>query len=70
MATKLIYTGRGDFLWHVPARDLTDEDFKERAELWKENNITEAVILASGLYEKPKAEPKKVTAAKEVNHGR
>lgn len=65
MTTRLIYIGRGGALIHVPPRDLTDEDFAERAELWKENGITEAVILNSGLYEKPKAEPKKVTAAKD-----
>lgn len=62
MATKLIYIGRGDAIYHVPARDLTDEDFKERAELWKENDITEAALIKSGLYEKPKAEQKKDTA--------
>lgn len=53
MATKLIYLGNGSFFYHVPARDLTDEDFKERAELWKENEITEATLIKSGLYEKP-----------------
>ena len=66
MAIKLHYTGRGEALVHVPARDLTDEDFAERAELWQENGITEAGILSSGLYEKPKTEqPKKIKAAKE-----
>ena len=70
MAIKLTYTGRGDFLWHVPTRDLTDEDFAERAEAWKEHNITEALLTKSGLYKKPEAEPKKERAAKEVNHGR
>jgi hypothetical protein len=66
MAIKLYYVGRGDALYNVPARDLTDEDFAERAELWKENNITEDVILKSGLYEKPKtAEQPKKKAAKE-----
>ena len=65
MAIKLHYIGRGDALIHVPARDLTDEDFAERAELWKENKITEAGMLASGLYKKPTAEQKKVIAAKE-----
>ena len=66
MAIKLHYVGRGDAIIHVPARDLMDEDFAERAELWKENNITEARILASGLYEKPKTEqPKKIKTAKE-----
>ena len=63
MTVKLIYIGRGDAIIHVPARDLTDEDFAERAELWKENEITEAGMLTSGLYKKPTAEPKK--AAKE-----
>jgi hypothetical protein len=65
MTTRLIYTGRGDFFVHVPARDLTDEDFAERAELWKENDITEASLIKSGLYKKPQAETKKVTAAKD-----
>jgi len=66
MEIKLHYIGRGDALIHVPAHDLTEEDFAERAELWKENGITEAVLVASGLYERPKTEqPKKVKAAKE-----
>lgn len=65
MTVKLFYVGRGDALIHVPARDLTDEDYAERAELWKENDITEAGILASGLYEKPKTEQPKKKAAKE-----
>ena len=64
MTTRLIYTGRGDFFFHVPARDLTDEDFAERAELWKENDITEASLIKSGLYKKP-AEPKKDKTAKD-----
>lgn len=62
--TKLIYVGR-DVLIHVPPRDLTDEDFAERAELWKENGIDEAVLLASGLYKKPVAEQPKRKTAKE-----
>jgi len=65
MAIKLHYIGRGDALIHVPARDLTDEDFAERAELWKENKITEVGMLASGLYEKSKTEQPKKKAAKE-----
>lgn len=66
MTVKLVYVGRGAALVHVPARDLTDDDYTERAELWKENEITEAGILSSGLYEKPKTEqPKKIKAAKE-----
>ena len=63
MTVKLIYVGRGGAIIHVPARDLADEDFAERAELWKEHGLDEAGILASGLYKKPTAEPKK--AAKE-----
>ena len=66
MAIKLHYIGRGDAIIHVPARDLTDEDFAERAELWKELGIDEAGMLASGLYEKSKTEqPKKIKTAKE-----
>ncbi len=61
MTTRLIYTGRGAALYDVPARDLTDADFTERKELWKENNITEASLVKSGLYKKP-AEPKKEAA--------
>lgn len=60
MTTKLVYIG-GGALYHVPARDLTDEDFAERAELWKEAGIDEALLLKSGLYEKPKAEQPKTT---------
>lgn len=59
MGIRLQYIGNGGALYHVPARDLTDEDFAERAELWKENDIDEAAILKSGLYKKPQAEPKK-----------
>jgi hypothetical protein len=66
MTIRFIYTGRGDALIHVPPRDLTDEDFAEREELWKENGITEAVLLGSGLYKKPTVEqPKRNKAAKE-----
>lgn len=62
MTTLYKYLGSGDALYHVPARDLTDEDFAERAELWRENGITEAVIEGCGLYEKVgqvETEPKK-----------
>ncbi len=52
MTTRLLYIG-GGFLPNVPARDLTDDDFAERAELWKELEITEAVLIKSGLYKKP-----------------
>lgn len=66
MTTLYKYIGNGDALYHVPTRDLTDEDLVERAELWKEYGITEAVILGCGLYEKPKAEqPKTKKAAKD-----
>ena len=66
MTTKLIYIGRGGAFVTVPARDLTEEDFAERKELWQELGITEAVLLESGLYEKPKLEqPKKEKAAKD-----
>jgi hypothetical protein len=62
MSVKYIYLGGGALI-HVPPRDLTDADFAERAEVWKENGIDEAVLLGSGLYKKaetPKAgKPKK-----------
>jgi hypothetical protein len=66
MTVKLIYIGRGDAFYNVPARDLTDEDLAERAELWQEYGITESLLVASGLYEKVKTEqPKTKKAAKE-----
>lgn len=66
MTTVLIYIGRGGAIAGVPAQDLTEEDFAERKEQWNELGITEAVLLKSGLYEKPKAEqPKKQKAAKD-----
>lgn len=66
MTTVLIYKGRGDAFIGVPAQDLTEQDFAERKELWQELGITEAVLLESGLYEKPKLEqPKKEKAAKD-----
>jgi hypothetical protein len=46
------YIGNGGALYHVPARDLTADDIAERAGVWKENGITEAVLLGSGLYQK------------------
>ena len=51
MTEKLIYIG-GGALYNVPARDLTEADFADFAEVWKENGITEAVLLESGLYKK------------------
>lgn len=67
MTTRLIYIGRGNALYNVPARDLTEQDFADFAEVWKENGITEAGLLKSGLYEKPKSaeQPKRVKAAKD-----
>jgi hypothetical protein len=59
MATKLIYIGRGDAFVGVPARNLTEKDFTERAETFAELGITESVLIASGLYKAPEAEPKK-----------
>lgn len=61
MTIKLIYIGRGAAIPGVPARDLTDEDFKERAEQWAGLGIDEAALVNSGLYEKPKSaeQPKK-----------
>lgn len=55
------YLGRGDALIHVPPRDLTTQDVTDFAEVWKENGITEAVLLNSGLYEKAKTEQPKTT---------
>jgi hypothetical protein len=49
------YIGNGGALYHVPARDLTADDIAERAEVWRENEITEAVLLGSGLYQKVEA---------------
>ncbi len=51
MTTRLIYIGRGAAIPGVPAQDLTDEDFKERAEQWAGLGIDEAALLKSGLYE-------------------
>jgi hypothetical protein len=66
MTVKLIYIGRGDAFYHVPTRDLTDEDFAERAEIWAELGITEDVLISSGLYKK--AENKKV-ALRGIQYG-
>jgi 5,10-methylenetetrahydrofolate reductase len=52
------YLGGGAMI-HVPARDLTADDLAERAELWRENGITEAALLESGLYKKAET-PKRV----------
>lgn len=66
MNMRLKYIGRGAALPHVPARDLTEQDFIERRELWADEGITEAVILNSGLYEKPINEkPARKPAGKE-----
>lgn len=66
MTVKLIYIGWGAALYNVPARDLTDDDFSERAQVWKESKIDETALIASGLYKKPQIEqPKKDKAAKE-----
>ena len=59
MEPKYKYIGKGDALYHVPARDLTEQDIAERAETWKEFGITESLLVKSGLYEK--AETKKPT---------
>ena len=58
MDTIYKYIGK-DTLYHVPARDLTQADLDERAELWAENGITEDLLLASGLYAKAGAPEKK-----------
>jgi 5,10-methylenetetrahydrofolate reductase len=57
------YIGDGGALYHVPARDLTADDIAERAEVWRENGITEAVLLGSGLYQKIEA-PKETKRVK------
>lgn len=46
----LQYLGGGSIV-HVPARDLTEADIAERAELWKENGITQEQLISSGLYQ-------------------
>ncbi len=61
MTIRLIYIGRGDAIPGVPAQDLTDEDFKERAEQWAELGIDEAVLLNSGLYKVATLPPIAVT---------
>jgi 5,10-methylenetetrahydrofolate reductase len=63
MSVKYIYLGKGDAFIHVPPRDLTADDIKERVEIWQEYGITEELLIGSGLYKKaetPKAgKPKK-----------
>lgn len=63
MTMKLIYIGRGDAFYHVPARDLTDEDFAERAELWEEVGVTEKLLIDSGLYKPFEDKPKTIRKA-------
>ena len=46
----LTYIGGGS-LYHVPARDLTEADFTERAELWQELGWNEESLVGTGLYE-------------------
>lgn len=63
MTIRLIYIGRGDALYLVPARDLTDEDFKEY-------ELDEVTLLKSGLYKKvdidePASRRSKLTQKKE-----
>jgi hypothetical protein len=60
---RLVYTGRGDMFYNVPARDLTDEDFAERAETWQEFGITERLLISSGLYKPFEEKPKTKTKA-------
>lgn len=64
----LKYIGR-DALIGVPARDLTEQDFTERADDWQEAGWNEASLVGTGLYqyavesaqiEKPKKGSKKV----------
>jgi 5,10-methylenetetrahydrofolate reductase len=66
MTTLYKYLGGGSLV-HVPARDITEADVEERAELWLENGIDEALLLKSGLYQKLSNEPapKKSKAQKE-----
>ena len=60
MTTLYKYLG-GGALPNVPARDLTEADVTDFAEVWKENGITEAVLLKSGLYTKSITEQPKTT---------
>lgn len=58
------YLGGGS-LFHVPARDITEADVEERAELWLENGIDEATLLKSGLYQKAEQPAKQKKAGKD-----
>lgn len=68
MTVKLIYTGRGDALIGIPARDLTVEDLERIG-----HEFTWESLINSGLYKRPDAEkieekveqPKKTKAAKD-----
>lgn len=51
MTTLYKYLG-GGALVHVPARDITEADVEEFAEVWLRNGIDEATLLKSGLYKK------------------
>lgn len=57
----LKYIGR-NILFNVPARDLTEADFKERAAEWQEQGWNEESLVGTGLYEyaveSAKAQPK------------
>lgn len=47
----LVYIGSGSALIGVPARDLTEADFAERAELWQELGWNEESLVGTGLYQ-------------------
>lgn len=47
----LKYIGKGAWLPDVPARDLTEVDFSERSEDWREVGWDENSLVGSGLYE-------------------
>lgn len=51
MTTLYKYLGGGS-LPNVPARDITEQDVEEFAEVWLANGISEELLLSSGLYEK------------------
>lgn len=52
MKIVLKYIGNGGALFNVPARDLTEQDFTERAQEWKEAGWDEKSLVGSGLYQR------------------
>lgn len=55
----LIYIGKGSYRHGIPARDLTDEEVKQFG--------GEKALLATGLYEKPKASSTKASSGPAEN---